>query len=182
MPDALEIDLSDGGPHAIDLATPSIEAEGDFDVVLRNHGAGLHVHLNLDPSLSRAARLSTANHYVEAGAIRRVRVEVDEGRIPAEGRLKIVTGYGSETEFATVSLVEPGEAEPRVQVDERLAEPRPREETPLLDPDSLPSLAFLAIAVAVAFLAVLLVSDPVVLAGVLVAIVGVGIAAALLSR
>lgn len=182
VPDALEIDLSREGPHSIDVASPSIETGGDFDIVLRNHGPALHVHLNLEPGLARAATLSTANHYVEEDAIRRVRVAVDRASLPGEGLVKIVTGYGAETEFVTVRLVEDGDTDRRVRVDESLAKPRSGRSKPLLDPDALPVIALGVIAFLIAIIAALVIDDPILLLGVLIVMAGIAIAGGLLAR
>lgn len=181
MPDALEVHLNREGPHSIAVAASSFEATGDFDVVLRNHGASLHVHLRLDPDLARAATIGTVNHYVENETVRRVRVEVDEHSLPADGRLEIVTGYGAETERVPVSIAAPSD-EPGVAVDERLGRPQPRTADPLLDREDVPVLVLAALALLVAVLAAVAVRDAVVVAGVVVVLLGIVAAGAFLRR
>lgn len=182
MPDALEVDLNDDGPHSIEAPPSTVEVGGDFDVVLRNHGTALHVHLAFDDALAPAADLPTANHYVDEDAVRRVRVRVDGSRAPAEGKLKVVTGYGAETAFVTVRVVDPGTGGERVPVDESLAEPRPRGGAPLVDPGALSLIALGAVAVLIAALAVLLVSETAVLVAILAGIAVLAAAAALVVR
>lgn len=181
MPDALEVELNRDGPQSIDVDGETFEASGDFEVVLRNHGASLHVHLRLDETLARAASISTTNHYVADGSLRRVEVQVDQNRLPVKGHLEIVTGYGAQTEHVHVSLVERTE-EPGVEVDERLAEPPPRDDEPILDRDDLPVVALAAVALLIALLAGLAIGEPMVLAGVAIVLIGVAVAGVLLAR
>lgn len=129
MPDALTVHLNRESPHSIAVAPAVFETDGSFDVVLTNHGAALHVHLHLDDDLSRGATIDSVNHYVDSDGVERVPVRVRREEMPAEGRLKIVTGYGSETAYASVTLDEVSEKKPPVQVDERLA--RPSETAPV---------------------------------------------------
>jgi len=180
VPGSLAVHLNRDEPHAIEVANPSFEADSDFDIVLRNHGAALHVYLNLDDDLARVAELGTANHYVDEESVRRVRVHVNETGRPVRGRLKIVTGYGSETEYVTLSIVSTGPDERRVRVDEQLGQPQPKPEEPVIDPDRLPVIALGVVALLVAILAAIMIADPVVLVGVLVVILGVSVAGAIL--
>lgn len=182
MPDDLEVDLGEEGPHSISVSPSTIEVDDDFDVVLRNHGAGLHVHLAFDDAIASAASLRAVNHYVDDDGVRRVSVRIDGSRAPTEGRLEVVTGYGAETEFATVRVVGSGEAEDGIPVDESLAEPPPREEEPAVDPAILPLVALGAVAVLFAALAVVLVSETVALIVTLALIAAGTAAAALLVR
>lgn len=181
MPDDLVVHLNRDGPHSIGVEPRQFVADGPFDVVLRNHGAALHVHLHLDDDLSPRATLGTANHFVEEGAVRRVRVTVDEPLDPAEGRLKLVTGYGSETEYVRIALQNVEPEERHVRVDEALGQP-PTTDVPesMLDAESLPTVALLAIAVIALLVAAVLVGGPQAGIGVLVVVVGAGVAWALL--
>jgi len=184
--DTLVVDLNADGPHAIDVAASSFRAEGSFEIVLDNHGSALHVYLQLDDDLADAVRLSAANHYVEQDSIRRVAVDVDESMAPLRGRLKIVTGYGAETEFVTVAVEEVDESANRVDVDESLGQPRPRpvvdEEEPILDPSDLPALGLVALAVVVAGFAAVSVGGGLAVLALLGALVAIAIAAALISQ
>lgn len=184
--DSLVVDLNSDGPHAIDVAASSFRTSGAFEIVLDNHGAALHVYLQLDDDLAAAAQLSAANHFVEEGSLRRVSVDVDESRAPVRGRLKIVTGYGAETEFVTVSVEEVDEAAAGVDVDESLSRPRPRpapdDEDPLLDPSDLPALGLVALAVVVAGFAAVSVGGGLAVLALLGALIAVAVAGALISR
>lgn len=181
--DTLAVDVNRDGPHSIDVA-PAFRADGPFEVVLDNHGAALHVHLQVDDDLAEAVALSAVNHFVQEGSVRRVAVDVDESKAPVRGHLKVVTGYGSETEFVTVSVDEREEEETGVDVDESLGEPRPRpvaDERPApIDLDDVPVLALGALAVVVALLAALAVGGGLPMLAVLVVLVGVAIGAVLL--
>ena len=182
MPATLEVDLNADEPYAVEVAEPAFRAEGSFEILLHNHGTALHVHLHLDDDLSRAARLGAANHFVEPEEIARARVRVDESRLPTEGRLKIVTGYGARTKYVTVKLEQPHEVESRVRVAERLARPRPRPANrgPVVSREYLPLAALIIVALVVAAVAVLLIDDPVVLLGVVAVLVGIGFAVTIL--
>ena len=180
MPDDLVVHLNRDGPHSITVEPPRFEAGSAFDVVLRNHGRALHVHLHLDDDLSRQATLGTTNHYVGEEAVRRVRVTVNEPLEPVEGRLKLVTGYGSETEYVRIELHDVEEEPRRVRVDEALGRPTPTEEAePLLDVRSLPVVALGAIAVLIAAVAAVLIGGPTAVLGLLIVLVGVAVAVVL---
>ncbi|MDZ7702578.1 MAG: hypothetical protein U5J98_11255 [Halobacteriales archaeon] len=175
MPDDLVVHLNRDGPHSIGVEPRQFVAGGSFDVVLRNHGTALHVHLHLDDDLSAEATLGTANHFVEEGAVRRVRVTVDEPLQPVEGRLKLVTGYGSETEYVRIALEDVEPEERHVRVDEALGQPTPApvDDEPLLAAGDLPTLALGAVAVLVALVAAVLIGGPASGLGLAVVLVGV---------
>lgn len=186
--DTLAVDVNRDGPHSIDVA-PSFHVDGPFEVVVENHGSALHVHLQVDDDLAQAVSLSANNHFVKQGSVRRVTVDVDASKLPVRGHLKVVTGYGSETEFVTVTVDEPTEEETGVDVDESLGQPRPRpeaasaEERPgRLDLDDAPVVALGALAVVVALLAALAVGGDLPLVAVLVVLLGVAVGGVLLTR
>lgn len=176
MPDSLTVHLNHDGPHSIEAAAGTFETDGPFDILLENHGAALHVHLNLDDDLATAARIDTTNRFIEADRIERVPVTVDTGRMPAEGRLKVVTGYGSETAYVTVSLAERDEGRTPVDVDEGLASP------PVQSPEPEPEerdLPVVTIGIVVAFIATIVaisVGGTAGMVGLAVVLVGIGIA------
>jgi hypothetical protein len=127
--DTLSVDLNRRSVHSIELPE-RFETSDSFTIELTNHGEAAHVHLNLDDELSRAIALADGNHFIEAGRTRSIEASVDQRSRPVSGRLKVVTGYGAETDYVDVSLIPPArqvEKSP-VEVDERLAHPRPREE------------------------------------------------------
>lgn len=123
----LRVDLNEDGLHSI-AAPTAFETGGSFEVVLENHGEAVHVHLNLDDTLSAVGRLRANNHYVEAGRTRTVTVEADPRPSEISGRLKVATGYGSEVSYATVTVTPPDEEPHSVEVDETLAKPQRPEE------------------------------------------------------
>lgn len=187
MADSLEVHLNRNGPHSIDVGEASFDAEGfevdeSFDIVLRNHGAALHVYLQLDEDLSAIAELGAANHFVEEDQIRRVRVVVSDGNRPVTGRLKIVTGYGSETEYTTISIVDPATSEDRVLVDETLGHPQNPPTEPVLKPKHLPVVALGVLALIVALIAGFMIGGARAFLGLIVVFVGLGIAGTLLLR
>ena len=181
MSDDLVVHLNRDGPQTLAAEPPRFATGGSFDVVLRNHGTPLHVHLHLDDDLSRRAELGTANHFVEAGAVRRVRVTVDEPLDPVEGRLKVVTGYGSHTEYVTVTLAEPEPERRQVRVDESLGQPtRSPAPEPRFDAGDLPLLAVGGVALVVALVAAMLIGGVEAVVGLLIVVVGLVVAVALL--
>ncbi|WP_135826113.1 DUF7524 family protein [Halorussus ruber] len=122
MPESLPVRLNSDRLHDIATAT-SFEATESFPVLLHNGDAPVHVHLHLDDALSQVASIPANNHFVDADSTRQVSVEIGDGPRPVEGRLKIVTGHGAETDYVSVSIVEPEEREDAVDVDATLAAP-----------------------------------------------------------
>lgn len=180
MPEDLEIHLNQEGPHTINVEPSTFETTDSFDIVLNNHGAALHVYLQLDADLSTAAGLGSGNHYVDADTAQPVPVRVTDGDRPVTGRLKIVTGYGTETAYVTIRIVEPTQDDDRVQVAESLADPQPEEPDPLINPDHLPVIALGAIALLIALLATFAVNGAMVIIGVAIVLLGITIAGLLL--
>lgn len=183
MSNALEVDLNRAEPHSIDVGGTEFETDGSFDVVLKNRGSSLHVHLRLDDDLSQAAKLETANHYVEQDGVHRVRVTVDPNRLPVRGSLEIVTGYGAESERATISITDRQLAED-MPVDEDLSRPRPQpvEDTQSVDPALLPVVVLGVVALVIAILAVIYLEGTAVVLGSIIVVLGLVIAAMLYRR
>ena len=118
------MDLNRRRLHDIEVPE-SFSAAESFAVDLRNHGEPVHVHLYLDDDLSTAAELvGGGNHYVEGGATTTVRVSVSPPADPVRGRMKVATGYGTESTHVDVELEAAGARTDPVDVDERLARPR----------------------------------------------------------
>lgn len=117
------MDVNRSGLHTIEV-DERFEAEGPFVVELSNHGEATHLHLHLDDDLSEIARLEAANHYVESGETRSVRVRAKNQREwPTDvirGKLKVVAGHGRETEFVDVVFDRTTEDKP-VEIDPELA-------------------------------------------------------------
>lgn len=129
MPASLPIDLNGSRLHEID-APSTFSTTGRFTVSLDNHGEAVHVHLHLDDDLSRAAHLDASNHYVDAGSTRLVEIDTADVDEPTTGRMKVVTGYGAETEYVEVTI-EPSVGRPApVDVDESLSRPTPPPDDP----------------------------------------------------
>lgn len=179
MTDRFEVDLNRASPHSIEVEAPSFTAEGAFDVVLRNHGEPLHVHLRLVDDLVDVASVTSPNHYVDKEGVRTVRVQVDEDRLPVEGRLEVVSAYGAETSYVSVRVVEPGAVDTSVAVDDQLGKPRPTTTSSGPDRGLLAALVIGAVAVLTGAGAVFLISDVIVLTFVLLALLGVAVAAGL---
>ena len=142
MTDSLAVAVNRDGLHTLAVPT-EFEADGPFDVVLRNHGEAAHVHVNLDDRLSEVARIKATNHYIDGGESRRIEVEVrDRSTWPDErihGKLKVVVGHGQKTHHANITLdstPEHGE----VRVDPDLATPNADGE-----PESPPLLKLLPV-------------------------------------
>lgn len=183
MDESLVITLNREGPHTIEVAREPFEATDSFDIVLDNRGEALHVHLHLDDDLARTASIATGNHYVQQGAVRRVRVDVQDGSRPVEGRLEVVTGYGSERTWVDIAFVDPEEVEEGVRVDESLSQPQPTvEPEPAIDRDDLPVIGVAALALIIALGTLVWLDGIVVALGALVVVVGLATAVVLLVR
>ncbi|MDX1746744.1 MAG: hypothetical protein R3324_12460, partial [Halobacteriales archaeon] len=169
MDDSLVITLNRDGPHSIHVGDRPFEATDSFDLVLDNRGEALHVHLHLDDDLAQTASIATGNHYVQQGAVRRVRVEVQSGPRPVQGRLEVVTGYGSERTWIDIGIVDPTEIKEGVRVDESLGRPQPTvEREPAIDEDALPVIGVAALALIIAIATLVLLDGLVVAIGALV--------------
>jgi hypothetical protein len=127
VPESLPVRLNHDRLHDIQTEA-SFEATDSFPILIQNGDAPVHVHLHLDDALSEVAAIPANNHFVDANSTRQVSVEVEDGAGPVEGRLKIVTGHGAETDYVSVSVVEPEESDDAVDVDVTLADPPEREE------------------------------------------------------
>ncbi|WP_435349482.1 DUF7524 family protein [Haloarchaeobius sp. HRN-SO-5] len=106
-PNTLVVDVSRKGLHSVEPAVEAFDTVGPFHVELRNHGRAAHVHCNVDDALSRVARLSETNHYVETESTTRFRVDVTDGPRPVSGRLKFVTAYGAEEAELPMTVRDP---------------------------------------------------------------------------
>ena len=125
MPESLPVRLNRDSLHDIQTRA-SFETTESFPILLHNGDAPVHVHLHLDDTLSQVASIPANNHFVDADSTRQVSVEIADGPRPVEGQLKIVTGHGAETDYVSVSVVEPDEREDAVNVGATLADPTSR--------------------------------------------------------
>lgn len=155
MPPALPVELNRRSLHSIDVAG-EFETSESFSVVLTNHGEAVHVHLHLDDELSRAASIPAGNHYVDAESTESVSVTTNVVDEPIRGKLKVVTGYGAETVYVTVTVLPRIEESSTVEVDESLSRPQRPEPEPSAVESVAGSLDDRWPVVAVAVLAVLL--------------------------
>jgi len=128
----LSVELNGDAVHSI-RAPDRFEATGSFAVALENKGRSTHVHLHFDDDLDRFTSVAETNHYVEDEATNTVYVSVDGLTEPVRGKLKIVTGYGSNVRYVDLRLDPPEEADAeRVVVDESFS--KPPESTPAVPP------------------------------------------------
>lgn len=112
------------------IAAPSaFETAEPFDIALDNQNQAVHVHLNLDETLSQIATLRTTNHYVERNRTHIITVDVDPPETAVSGRLKIATGYGAEVAYTTVTVRPPADDSTQVAVDNTLSKPATPEPT-----------------------------------------------------
>ena len=188
----LTVSLNDDGLHSIS-APETFETSGPFEVLLDNYGEAVHVHLNLDETLSAVADIRANNHYVEPESERPVSATITPRSAAVTGRLKIATGYGAEVAYTTITVQPPTDDPSRVTVDESLATPQ-RE--PSAEPTTAGRLAaaiagkdstgllggfgLLAVVLAVAIAATL--ESGVVVAGAIVVLLGVIVAVGLAVR
>ena len=188
----LIVSLNEDGLHSI-AAPQSFETSEPFDVVLDNSGEAVHVHLNLDETLSAVADIRANNHYVESEGSRPISVDVTARTTTVTGRLKIATGYGSEVTYTRITVQPPSEDPQRVTVDESLATPQrePAEKpTPaeqigarLIDDDGAKLLVgFGLLAVVLTAIVAASLNSGIVIAGAAVVLLGVVIAVGLTSR
>ena len=126
MPPSLPVVLNRDHLHDISVAD-RITASEPVTIEITNEGEAVHVHLHLDDELSTVASLEAGNHYVESGTTREVRLDVRPASTPVTGRLRVVTGYGAETEFVTVRVEPSVEEKTPVEVGEDLDRPQPRQ-------------------------------------------------------
>ncbi|QWC20104.1 hypothetical protein [Halorubrum sp. 2020YC2] len=126
----LDVELNGEAVHDID-APDSFAADGPFPVVLENSGRSTHVHLHFDDELDRVTAVDEVNHFVADEATRHVHVSTAAVDEPVRGKLKVVTGYGSNTRYVDVRIDPSPEtpAEP-VAVDETLSAPPERSPDP----------------------------------------------------
>lgn len=128
----LDVELNGETVHDID-APDSFVTDGPFPVVLENTGRSTHVHLHFDDDLDRVAALDEGNHFVGDEATRHVHVRTADVDERVRGKLKIVTGYGSNTTYVDVRVdPSPDTPEESVAVDERFS--APPERTPDVPP------------------------------------------------
>ncbi|MFC7045832.1 hypothetical protein ACFQH6_10820 [Halobacteriaceae archaeon GCM10025711] len=180
MTDTLPVHVNRDGVNTLAPETDVFEATGSFAIQLQNHGAPTHVHLHIDDDLSAVAEVETPNRYVERESTAVVMVRVTGSRRPVRGRLEIVTGYGSETAYVTVSLTNPTEEKQPVDVDENLGhrqqevavEPDDGGGVPLPNLRNVPVLALGGLAILLAIVAATIVEGVMMLAAVLVVLVG----------
>jgi hypothetical protein len=137
---SLPVDLNRDRLHGVE-APNDFRTDGPFEVELRNLGEAVHVHLHLDDDLASVASLSDGNHYVERDAMLAVPVSTAPVDRETRGRLKVVSGYGAEEQYVSVT-VSPNEddAKPTVDVDESLGKPAQRAESepaPVVDIEEL---------------------------------------------
>jgi len=138
--DRLTAVLNEADLYAI--ASPSaFETSDSFEIVLDNHEQAVHVHLNLDETLSSVASLRTTNHYVERNRTYPVTVDVETPQTAVSGRLKIATGYGAEVAYTTVTISPPEDGSRQVAIDDSLSRPTSNEPTEPTRVDRLEALA-----------------------------------------
>jgi len=188
----LSVELNGDAVHAI-RAPDRFTAAGPFAIAFENRGRSTHVHLRFDDELDRIASLRETNHFIDDQATRRVHVAVDEAEEGVRGKLKIVTGYGSNTRYVDVQIEPPADAaDEAVTVDEAFSEPpeRPPEVPPaqralnavdrLIERGGVPA-AILAFVAVVAGVAVALATGSTVVSVTVGLVLTVSLAAALLS-
>jgi len=167
VPASLPVELNADRMHEVRVVG-EFETDGPFAVDLINEGPPAHVHVGLDEDLGRVASVDGGNHYVEEGATVPVPVSVDPVDEPTTGRLTVATGYGAETAEVEVTVRPWEDRSGGVEVDEDLGTPDGNvtaEATGRGGP-SLPLLALVGTAVAVAVGVGYYATSPAVLVGV----------------
>lgn len=189
MARGLQVHLGRDGPKSVELEAEAIEVTGDFPVVIENHGPPQHVHVGPEDELGRFVQVEEPNHFVETDEVRMVQIQVNDERPETfKGRLRIVTGYGTETTHVPVTLRHESSDEPDVAVDESLARPteersaQPPLSEQLTSPESIPIVGLAAMAILIAVGATMIATEVAIVLGVLAVLVGVGIAIVLVLR
>ncbi|WP_256300340.1 DUF7524 family protein [Haloarchaeobius salinus] len=192
-PETLVVDLSREELHSIEPAVEAFEVRGPFDVELRNHGRAVHVHCNVDDSLSQVATLSETNHFVETESSTTFRVEVRDGPRPVSGALRFVAAYGAQETAVPVTVSDPAS----VPMGERASVSPVETEADTAsggssdgpdlsglvpDRDDAPVLAMAGVALVVAVVAMALANSAVVMLGVVAVLIGILVAVAVLVR
>ncbi|WP_416839320.1 hypothetical protein [Haloferax sp. DFSO52] len=126
---SLTVTLNADRPHDLSV-NPSFSTTDSFAVEFDNRGQAVHVHLNIDDELSRVASLPTGNHFVDSGETKLVMVPVRPDSKPVTGKLKIVSGYGSETAYVDVTVNPGNGGKPPVEIDEEFSKPPQRAPEP----------------------------------------------------
>lgn len=188
------VHVNRGSADALEVATEALETRESVTLLLQGHESPAHVHCRLAGDLEHVATIDQANYYVEPDGVTAVPIGVDADGIerPVEGRLEILTGYGSESVSIDVTVV-PGT--PDIDVDESLSEPARSEPDPTaldsavdrlaavgLDPATLAVLALGLVAVGIAALTAATVGGPIATVGVAIVVVGFAVALFLLVR
>lgn len=185
----LRVELGHDGTTSVEPASRSITATDDFTIEFYNDGHPRHVHVAPEGDLGRFVEIEASNHFIEEESLRVVSVAVAEDRPETfMGKLRIVTGYGTDTTYIDVTLEEAVEPEREVVVDESLGRPQPEpdvERPALADrvgSDALPVIALAVMAVLIAAGATMIATDAAVVIGILAVMAGVAVALAILVR
>lgn len=188
----LAVELNGDAVHSI-RAPDRFATTGHFSIAFENLGRSTHVHLHFDDELDRVCSIAETNHFVDDESTRRVHVTAADVDESITGKLKIVTGYGSNTRYVEVRLDPPPDAgSETVTIDERLTKPpeRPPDPPPrqrvanavvgLVERGGLPA-AVLGVLAAVAGVALAIALDSVIVSIVVGVVLTVSIAAVLLA-
>ncbi|EMA39702.1 DUF7524 family protein [Halobiforma nitratireducens] len=190
--DSLEVESDvSSSPSAASNTDPVLGTSGSCTLILRGHETPAHVHCRLDGELSRIASIDHPNYYVEPGDVTRVPIAFDTGGLeePIDGRLEVLTGYGSES-VAVAVLVRPGPSE--IEVDETLSRPSQPEPEPTIvdrlaaaggiDPGTLAVAVLGVLAVAIATATAMTIGGPAAMIGLAAVVAGVVVAGLLLFQ
>jgi len=126
----LEVELNGDEVHAIE-GPDRFTTTKPFSIELSNLGRSTHVHLHFDDDLDRVMSIEEGNHFVEDEAVKRVHVSKRDVDETVRGKLRVVTGYGSNSAYVDVRIDPPVETAPdEVVVDEQLSKPPERTPSP----------------------------------------------------
>ena len=194
-PTEVTVHVNRRSANALEPASTALETDGSFRLSLAGHESPAHVHCRLHGDLERIASLDGTNYYVEPDSVTAVPIAVDADAIeqPVDGRLEVLTGYGSESVTIDVTVV-PGP--PDVDIDESLAEPTRTEPEPTVfeqavgritavrgvETGTLAVLALGVVALAIATLTTASIGSPIATAGLGIVVAGVVVALVLLLQ
>ena len=174
----VEIQINRAFPNSIEIEESPVEVGGSFGVILYNHGGPCHVYLQLSDEIAEVAHVGVSNRFLKEQENVRLEVHVIKNAPATEGWVKIVTGHGSETEYATVIIKDPKKIRTQITVDERLSIPKPKvvDTDPLIPASKLPLIALMMVAITMAATSLAIIQNWIIIIGVIVIVAGTYIA------
>lgn len=122
----VHVNRSTGG--TIEVERPTVETDRSFELSVVNHGDPVHLHVKPSEELADTVSIQETNRYVDADRTITVPVSVAGHTGPVTGRLELATRFGANAASIEVTLTGGVGDERRVEIDDRLTTPPPRDE------------------------------------------------------